>query len=86
MTLRIDAETTANEICELVGCNLDHDQKTKLLDIIEKALISVALETRNKSADVALQKSQVELDLAHEISREIRRSDEVLIANLSSMR
>ena len=86
MSLRIHADSVADKVCELIGCTLSHDEKTKLLDIIEKELIAVALETRNKSADVALDKSEAEQDMAHEISREIRRNDDVLIANLSSLR
>lgn len=86
MTFRENAEATAQGVVELLGTEPPLEVMAKIADVIEKTMIDVALEARNSCADVALNQSGAEKDLAHQIADKIRRESSVLITNLSSLR
>lgn len=65
---------------------LGKDQETAISDIIEKAVIRGMLQGQHRAVDAALGCPEADQDLAHKIATEIRRKNDLLIANLSSMR
>jgi len=86
MSLREQADKTTEEICKLLGVSPSPEIQASVSDSIEKTLIETALNARNRCAEMVMGHSQGEKDLAHEISENIRRSSDVLVTNLSSLR
>jgi hypothetical protein len=86
MKLRDHADQAAKDVFGKLGMSPSDEQAQEVGDIIEKAVIEAVVETRNRCANAAMQRSEAEKDLAHKIAQEIRQSSEVLIANLSSLR
>ena len=85
-SLRVIAEEATGGIDEVLGGSLDKDQKHQIEDIVEKAVIKALLEGQHRAVDAALQCPEADQDLAHKIATEIRRKNDALIANLSSLR
>ena len=85
-SLRVIAEEATGGIDGVLGGSLDKDQKHQIEDIIEKAVIKALLEGQHRAVDAALQCPEADQDLAHKIATEIRRKNDALIANLSSLR
>ena len=75
MTFRERAENAAKEVFETLQASPSDEQTERVLDIIEKATIEAVLETQRGHRD-----------RAHKDGEEIRRSELVLIANLSALR
>ncbi len=86
VNIRQNAEDAAQRISEKLGLSLSPEELTGMADTIEKAIVVNVLEARNRCAGVAMRRSATEHDLAHQISERIRRNNEVLVANLSSLR
>ena len=74
MTFRERAENAAKEVFETLQASPSDEQTERVLDIIEKATIEAVLETQRGHRD-----------RAHKVGEEIRRSELVLIANLSAL-
>ena len=85
-SLRVIAEEATGGIDGVLGGSLDKDQRHQIEDIIEKAVIKALLEGQHRAVDAALQCPEADQDLAHKIATEIRRKNDALIANLSSLR
>ncbi len=86
MNIRQHAEDAAQRISDKLGLSPSSEELTAMADTVEKAIVLNVLEARNRCAGVALKQSATEHDLAHQISDRIRRTNEVLVANLSSLR
>ncbi len=86
MNIRQHAEDAAQRICGGLGLSPSTEELAGIADTIEKAIVVNVLEARNRCAGVAMKQSAKEHDLAHQISQKIRRANEVLVANLSSLR
>jgi hypothetical protein len=80
------AQETAREIGELVTSPLTGEQAGKIEAAIEKAVIRGLLEGQHRAVDAALQYPEADQDLAHKIATAIRKKNDLLIVNLSSMR
>ena len=80
------AQETAREIGELVTPPLTGEQAGKIEAAIEKAVIRGLLEGQHRAVDAALQYPEADQDLAHKIATAIRKKNDLLIVNLSSMR
>ena len=80
------AEEAAKIVFEDVGVNPSPDQTEQIAKIIEQAMIQAYRDSAESCAKVAQQCCSPDLDLAHKIAEEIKRSNIALIANLSSMR
>ena len=85
-SLRVIAEEATGGIDGVLGGSLDKDQRHQIEDIVEKAVIKALLEGQHRAVDAALRCPDADQDLAHKIATEIRRKNDALIANLSSLR
>jgi propanediol dehydratase large subunit len=86
MNLRQHAESAAAAVYEALGAQPSEDQADEAVKAIEKALITAVLEVRSLCVDTALECASADKDIAHKIADDIRRGNNVLIANLSSLR
>ncbi len=72
-------------IGELEG-TLSGDQTGKVAKVIEAAIIRGMLEGQHRAVDACNECGEAEQDIAHKIATAIRRKNDALIANLSSLR
>ncbi len=86
MSITDHAETAVNDIAEALGSTPSEDLAKDMNRIILQAIIDAVLEERSRCATVVKTICSADKDLAHKIADEIRRNEEALIANLSSMR
>ncbi len=77
----IVAEATA----ELEGV-LSDEQAAKVVRVIEAAVVKGLLEGQHRAVDACIELSEAEQDTAHQIATAIRKKNDLLIVNLSSMR
>ncbi len=85
-TIRSIAQDTTREISRLVGTSLSDEQAADIAKAVERAVIRGLLEGQHRAVDAALQYPEADQDLAHKIATAIRQKNDLLIANLSSMR
>ncbi len=85
-SLRTIAEEATGGIDAVLSGSLNKDQKHQIENIVEKAVIKALLEGQHRAVDAALRCPDADQDLAHKIATEIRRKNDSLIANLSSLR
>jgi hypothetical protein len=85
-TIKSIAQETAREIGKLVGASLTGEQAENIEAAVERAVIRGLLEGQHRAVDAALQYPEADQDLAHKIATAIRKKNDVLIVNLSSMR
>ena len=85
-SLRTIAEEATGGIDAVLSESLNKDQKHQIENIVEKAVIKALLEGQHRAVDAALRCPDADQDLAHKIATEIRRKNDSLIANLSSLR
>ena len=83
-------KTIANEatqgIDELLGGKLSSDEAAKISKVIEDAVVKALLEGQHRAVDAALQCPEADQDLAHKIATAIRKKNDLLIVNLTSLR
>ncbi|MGI9413893.1 MAG: hypothetical protein ACR2PM_09495 [Hyphomicrobiales bacterium] len=84
--LREIAEEATNAIDGLLKSKLTEEQWQEVEKIIEQTTIKALLEGQHRAVDVALGYPSADKDLAHKIADAIRRKNDTLIVNLSSMR
>jgi hypothetical protein len=65
---------------------LSADQADEVAKVIEAAIIRGVLEGQHRAVDTCKECGEAEQDLAHKIATAIREKNDVLIANLSSLR
>lgn len=70
----------------MLGLAPDEEQSKGVLEIIEQAVINAMLEEGERCSNVARVCCSPDLDRAHKIAEQIRRQNQALIANLSSLR
>ena len=85
-TIKSIAQEAAREIGELVGTSLTGEQAGKVEAAVEKAVIRGLLEGQHRAVDAALRCPEADQDLAHKIATAIRKKNDLMIVNLSSMR
>ena len=83
MTFRERAEKAAKEVFETLQASPSDEQRERVLNFIEKATIEAVLDEQQRRAATL---ADVHRDLAHKVGEEMRRSELVLIANLSALR
>ncbi len=84
--LRQIADKATDAINELLNSPLSDAQAEGVRDIIEKTVVRALLEGQHRAVDAALMCPEADQDMAHKIASAIRRKNDLLIANLSSMR
>lgn len=86
MNLRERAESVAAGVFETLAASPTEDQAKKVVELIEQVIIKALLEEGKRCSHVARECCSADQDMAHKVAREIRLSNQALIANLSSMR
>jgi hypothetical protein len=80
MTLRERAESIANSVFAALDTSPSEDQANKATDAIERGIIDVVLDERQRCANVAIAHGTPDADMASKIAEEIRRVDKALVA------
>ncbi len=80
MTLRERADDLANSVFSALQASPDADQAKQVTEVIEKAIIEVVLEERQRCANVAVAHGTPEADRASRIADAIRRAEDAEIA------
>jgi len=65
---------------------LSTDQITNIRVVIEAAVIRSLLEGQHRAVDACVNCEEAEQDIAHKIATAIRKENDALIVNLSSLR
>ena len=65
---------------------LSEEQTKEVARVIESAALQGILEGQHRAIDACKNVSEAELDIAHKIALEIKKKNDALIANLSSLR
>jgi len=84
--LREIAKEATGDIAKLIDGQFTAEQSQQIGQIVEQAVIKGMLEGQHRAVDAALHCPESDQDLAHKIATNIRRENDALIANLSSMR
>ena len=84
--IRQISDEATEAINGLLEPHLNEKQAEQVREIVEKAVVRGLLEGQHRAVDAALMYPEADQDLAHKIAAEIRRKNDLLIANLSSMR
>jgi len=86
MNFRNRAKRAADAIGDLLGASPDAAQVKAMADAIEKEIIEAVLAESERCVKVAHTCCSPDLDKAHKIADEIKRTHTALVANLSSLR
>lgn len=86
MNFRKRAERAAEVIGSLLKASPDAAQAKAVADTIEREIIEAVLAESERCVKVARTCCAPDLDKAHKIAEEIKRTHTALIANLSSLR
>jgi hypothetical protein len=80
----------AQEATDGINAVLDKPLRDEQVDavarIVERAVVKALLEGQHRAVDACLELPEEEQDKAHRIRIAIRRSNDALIANLTSLR
>ncbi len=86
MNLRERAESAAAGVYETLSASPTGDQAKRVTELIEKMVIDAVIEEGKRCAQVARESCASDHEMARKVARDVRISNEALIANLSSMR
>ena len=84
--LKAIAEETTESINSILVHSLTDEQTIQVADIIEKAVIRGLLEGQHRAVDAAKRCAEHDAEEARRYSEAIRHDNDMLIANLSSLR
>ena len=84
MTSRERADHVAKSIFSALQTSPDADRAKEATDVIEKAIIDVVLEERQRCAGVAVAHGTPDADRASKIAEAIRRAEDADIAGRAS--
>ncbi len=84
MTLRERAESVAKSVFGALQASPNDDQEKAATDVIEKAIINVVLEERQRCASVAIAHGTPDADRANKIAEAIRRAEDAEITGSAS--
>ena len=84
MKLRERADRVAKSVFSALQASPDADRAKEATDVIEKAIIDVVLDERQRCANVAVAHGTPEADLASKIAEDIRRARDAEIAGRAS--
>ena len=86
MSVSQNAEQTANAVVAVLQASPSPAQTEEVSKLIEQAILNAILEERERCTHVVMECCSADLDMAHKMSEEIRKRQEALVTNLSSMR
>ena len=84
MKLRERADLVAKSIFSTMQTSPDADLAKAVADVIEKSIIDVVLEERQRCVNVATGHGTPDADLAHKIAEDINRAKNAEIAGRAS--
>jgi len=84
--LKSIAREATRAIDAVLDTQLRPEQADEVARIVEKAVIKAMLEGQHRAVDACINVPEAEQDTAHKIATAIRRSNDALIANLTSLR
>ncbi len=79
MTLRERAESLAKSVFGALQASPNDDQAKEATDVIEKAIIKIVIEERQRCASVAIAHGTPDADRANKIAEAIRRAEDAEI-------
>ena len=80
------AQSATKEIDSLLVNHLTGDQSKRVAAIIEDTVVKALLEGQHRAVDAARQTPDADEHVLDRVTASIRRKNDVLIANLSSLR
>ncbi len=83
--LQIIAKDATKEINKILISPLTPEQQKKVERIIEHTVIKSLLEGQHRAVDAAIACPEADQDMAHKIATAIRKKNDALIVNLSSL-
>ena len=86
MDLKARAQLAVEQACDALSATLSEEELKKVVTIIEAAMRDAVQAATTESSRAASACCEADQDMAHKISREIERTHDSLIANLSSLR
>lgn len=86
MNISENANSTAGAVCALLGVDPDEARLREVSRVIERSIINAVLNEAERYTHVVMNCCSPDLDMAHKLTKEIRASNQALMANLSSMR
>ncbi len=86
MNIQERAESAAAGVIETLAASPTEAQTNQVTKLIERVVIDAMIEEGKRCASVARECGVADRQVARRVAREIRLSNEVLIANLSSLR
>ena len=84
--LKTIAKDATKGVNAVLNAPLTPEQTRQVEDIIEEAVIKALLEGQHRAVDAALKCPEADQDEAHKIATAIRKKNDALIVNLSSLR
>jgi len=79
-------KTIVNDALKELEGELSAEQREKVAAVIEASVIRGMLEGQHRAVDACNECGEAEQDSAHKIATAIRRKNDALIVNLSSLR
>ncbi len=86
MKLTEVAHNAAEEIKEAIDSVLSEEEVKKITAIIAKAMEKSVKKVSKRNIEISAQHLNPDTDIAHQIQHEIKRKQETIITNLSSLR
>ena len=86
MDLRARAQVAVEQACNALSAELSDDDMQKVTTIIEAAMRDAVEAAEAESRKVVSDCCEADQDMAHKVAEEIRRRQDALVTNLSSMR
>ena len=80
------AENAAKAIYAVLQVSPTPEQSRQVQRVLEQAIVNAMLEEAERCSNTAVECCSADLDIAHKITEGIRRANQVLMANLSSLR
>ncbi len=79
-TLRERADSIAKSVFVALGTTPTEDQAKAAADVVEKAIIDVVLNERQRCASVVIAHGTPDADRVHKLAEEIHRADRAMVA------
>ena len=86
MEIRERAERAAKAVYAILQVSPTDEQTKGVIDTLEQTIINAMLEQAERCTNTIMECCSPDLDLAHKMTEEIRRTNTALMTNLSSMR
>lgn len=86
MPFRELSNRAASRIIAALDQEVDDERRTLITQTVEQAIVDAIVAEHARCTELAVTACAADEDLAHKISREIRRASRAVVANLTSMR